>query len=823
MPGLLPGARLADGRFVLVRELGRGGIGAVWLAQDTSTDTRVALKILAPAFARHPGARELLRREYQRQHALVHPHILRVHALLDSDDTQLLVMQHAPGGDVRHLRGAPWRRLLPLLVQVADALAHAHDAGVVHRDLKAANVLLDENGRACVADFGHAAPAAGGAGEVPEGGGTAATMSPQQLEGAAPSPADDLYAFGALCYELLSGGLPLGDAPDPATVRVRVPPSLGAQAPGLPERLVALVDSLLAKSPAARPASMAVVRDRLEALGQAAIETSAAAPAGRSAAAARAAGEDGDDEALAIAPVTPRRRRRGQPGGVAAGVGSGPGPPEDASGPAGGSSGGMRRRGRVAAAPQLPGGPAAWTAAAFIVLISLLLFTVIWLPRLGAPGELPAEAPLAEDAMPGVSAPGPGREPPPAGRREDAEAVLGVLVNLQNRLTPLEPTRWAGEDWSRATELGERGDDLLLARRFNDAEAAYSEALSVLQAIEAALPEVFDAAMTRGGEALAAGRQAAAQAAFEEAVRLRPDDAAAGAALARAEALDAVLEAMQRGARAEHDGALDTARAAYAEALELDGQWTPAREALARVRRTQADAGFQALLSRGYGFIGNERYREAIEAFEEALAVRPDAADAREGLVQAQLGFRLQRIGLAQLRATAFERQERWEEALAQYREALEIDESLGFAREGRARAEARASLEAKLEALNAAPGRLFDDRVLAEAEAVLSEARETFDDAGGRRLATQIERLARLIELATTPVDVVLRSDGLTEVRVFRVGPIGRFEETTLQLRPGDYTIIGSRDGFRDVRVTLAVRPGQAPAPLSVICTEPI
>lgn len=822
MPGWLPGARLADGRFVLARELGRGGLGSVWLAQDTVSDRRVALKILAPAFARHPGARELLRREYARQQALVHPHILPVHALLESDGTQLLVMQHTPGGDVRHLRGTPWRRLLPLLVQVADALAHAHEAGVVHRDLKAANVLLDENGMACVADFGHAAPVAGGEGEVPVGGGTAATMSPQQLEGAAPSPADDLYAFGALCYELLSGSLPLGEAPEAATVRVRVPPSLGEQVAGLPDALVALVDGLLAKSPTARPGPMARVRDCLQAIAQAEQQTAPPTAAGGAAAGHRPGevGDEDDDGAVAIAPVTPRRRRAGQGGRGAAGAGS-----DDLAAPEGAprTAGGASPRDRGAAAPRLPGGPAAWTAAAFIVLLGLLLFTVIWLPRLGAPGEVPAEAPLAEDAMPGVTAPPPGREPPAAGRREDAEAVLGVLVNLQNRLTPLQPARWAAEDWAQAAALGERGDDLLLARRFSDAEAAYSEAVSLLQAIEAAIPEVFDAAMARGDEALVAGRQAEARAAFEEALLLRPDNEAAQAALARAEALDAVLAAMQRGARAERDGAFDTARAAYAEALELDGQWAPAREALARVRRTQADAGFQALLSRGYGFIGDERYREAMEAFEEALALRPQAADAQEGLAQAELGFRLQRIRLAQLRATAFERQERWEDALAQYREALEIDESLGFAREGRVQAEARSSLDAKLEALNAAPGRLFDARVLAEAQALLGEARETLAEAGGRRLETQVERLGRLIELASTPIDVVLRSDGRTEVRVFRVGPIGRFEETTLQLRPGDYTIIGSRDGFRDVRVTLAVRPGQTPAPVSVICTEPI
>lgn len=789
MPGFVPGARLADGRFLLVRELGQGGLGCVWLAQDTATDGRVALKILAPAFARHPGARELLRREFERQQALVHPHILPVHALLESDDTQLLVMQPAPGGDVRHLRCAPWRRLLPLLAQVADGLAHAHAAGVVHRDLKAANVLLDENGMAQVADFGHAAPVEAGPDKVPAGGGSLACMSPQQLEGEPPTPADDLYAFGALCHELLAGSPPFGDTPDPSAVRVRPAPSLGERVAGLPDQLVALVDALLEKSAADRPKSMMAVRDRLEVL--------------------RRDMQEDEDDVLAITPVAPRKRRSR---GAEAPAGE---PPER-------DSGDMRALTSSAVRPsmRLPGGPVAWTTAAFVVLVGLLLFTVIWLPRLGEPPQIPAEAPLAEDGEANAPAVG---EQPAAGRREDAEAVLGELVALQNRLGPRQPARWAAMDWTQADTLSDRGDDLLLARRFREAEAAYREAVSLLRGIEDAIPEVFDAAMVRGDEALVAGRQTEARAAFEDALLLRPEDESAQVGLARAEALDAVLEAMQRGRRAEDEGAFEVARAAYAKALELDAQWAPARDALARLRRAQADAGFQTLLSRGYGFVANERYREAIEAFEEALAARPQASEAQEGLAQAELGFRLQRIRLAQVRATAFERQERWDDALDQYRQALEIDETLGFAREGRLRTESRASLDAKLEALNATPGRLFDDQILAEARALHAEARETLQSEGGTRLETQVDRLGRLIELASTPVDIVLRSDGRTEVRVFRVGHLGRFDEMTLQLRPGDYTIVGSRDGFRDVRMILAVRPGQVPAPLSVISTEPI
>jgi hypothetical protein len=169
-----------------------------------------------------------------------------------------VTQRHMPGGDALALRGAPTREIVRLGHAVADALAYLHELGVVHRDVKASNVLLDEAGRAHLADFGIASAAQGDEEEgiVVRGGGSRASMSPQQRQGGPAAPADDLYALGVLLFELLAGRPP-------------AEPDAAASAPTLwtlpiPERLRGLVASLLAPLPEARPRSAAAARDELE-------------------------------------------------------------------------------------------------------------------------------------------------------------------------------------------------------------------------------------------------------------------------------------------------------------------------------------------------------------------------------------------------------------------------------------------------------------------------------------------------------------------------------------------------------------------------------
>ena len=258
IPRVAPELRIAD-RYTLAEKLGSGGQGEVWRAFDEQNLESVALKILFRSFAPGSDPFELLQREHSVVSELDHPLILKTYAPLCDGDLAILPMKLATGGDLRQLRGTPYLEIVPVLIDLAHALEYAHECGVVHRDLKAANVLFDGRGRVQLADFGVA-------GRAQDGilidractGWSPSSASPQQLKGLPPAPSDDLYGLGALAFELLTGTPPY--FPDFTIGRVLNDPVPHIEPVHLaPARLLGLVRSLLAKNPRHRPQSMGLV------------------------------------------------------------------------------------------------------------------------------------------------------------------------------------------------------------------------------------------------------------------------------------------------------------------------------------------------------------------------------------------------------------------------------------------------------------------------------------------------------------------------------------------------------------------------------------
>ncbi len=197
------------------------------------------------------------------------------------------------------------------------------------------------------------------------------------------------------------------------------------------------------------------------------------------------------------------------------------------------------------------------------------------------------------------------------------------------------------------------------------------------------------------------------------------------------------------------------------------------------------------------------------------------AAGPWDGLVQAEEGARRSRIENLRAEAAAAETAERWSAALAAYEGILKEDGNLAFAQEGATRARNRRDLDARLDGYLNDPLRLASDSVLAAARKDLEAARAI--SPATPRLEEQILRLDRQLELAVRPVPVTILSDNATEVTVYRVGRLGTFEQQEIRLKPGRYTVVGNRMGYRDVRQEFTIMPGQDAAPVTVRCEEPI
>ena len=277
-------ARLAV-RYRIERELGRGGMGAVYLARDLRLDRPVALKVLPSEFAVMPALRERFLRETRTAAGFSHPNIVPVYAIEEDDDLLAYAMGFVEGETlaerVRRAGALTVRETVKLLQDVAYALAYAHGRGVVHRDIKPDNIMIERaTGRALVMDFGiaraitAAAPAAGLT-RVGEVVGTPEYMSPEQATGESVDGRSDLYSLGLTAYFALTGKAAMsGDTTARILARQiseALPPMITAR-PDLPAALADAIDRCVAKDPGARFATAEALVEALDAAQLAAPE-----------------------------------------------------------------------------------------------------------------------------------------------------------------------------------------------------------------------------------------------------------------------------------------------------------------------------------------------------------------------------------------------------------------------------------------------------------------------------------------------------------------------------------------------------------------------
>jgi len=270
---------VVDGRYRIINRLGAGGMAEVWCAEDTQLDRKVALKILQPRFAQDREFVERFRREASSAAGLQHPNVVAVFDRGEYDGTYYIAMEYVEGASLRDLvnRGMSVEAAVGVTRQILAAARFAHSNGVIHRDLKPGNVLIDKQGRATVTDFGIAKA---GVSEITQTGsvmGTAQYLSPEQAQGLDVTPASDLYSVGVILYEALTGHVPFeaDSAVAVALKQVSEPPRPPSELnPAVPRALDAVVLKALAKDPANRFSSA----DEFEAALDAAERNPAVAP-----------------------------------------------------------------------------------------------------------------------------------------------------------------------------------------------------------------------------------------------------------------------------------------------------------------------------------------------------------------------------------------------------------------------------------------------------------------------------------------------------------------------------------------------------------------
>jgi tetratricopeptide (TPR) repeat protein len=430
-----------------------------------------------------------------------------------------------------------------------------------------------------------------------------------------------------------------------------------------------------------------------------------------------------------------------------------------------------------------------------------------------------AEVPTAQvAAIPAAST----SSPPTAAA--DEQRLRQMRQSFDNRLASLEARGagvWGGHEFAMAKTRAAESVGARDAGNPRVAEERLAAAMKLLDTVESKAPQALSAQVAAGEQALGAGQQEVAGQAFDLARRINPSDRRASDGLRRTQNLPAVLPLLADAQNAE--AAHDYARAAqdYSQALSLDPGNATAKAGQARSNAAFGDDNYAKAVGAGFAALGAGRLDEAHEAFVKARALKPNGAEASEGL--RRVGAALTARGFASMRqrATGLEAQERWDEAQQTYEDVLSADSSLAFAQEGRARATSRADLSIRLQQLIDRPDRLSSPGVREDARALLETARAQSPQ--GPVIRSQIARLEVLLPSFDKPVRLSLVSDNSTQVAISSIGAFGTFSRRDIELRPGKYTVVGTRNGFRDVRREITVAPGQDAQTIRVTCSEPI
>ncbi len=417
--------------------------------------------------------------------------------------------------------------------------------------------------------------------------------------------------------------------------------------------------------------------------------------------------------------------------------------------------------------------------------------------------------------------------------RTDSQDILSDLLDAQKALEQKGVSSWAKEQFDESLLIAERGDQLYQQQDYVAAIDLYKSALESLDRISELIPAEVSRRAAAGFEAISEGKSSLALEQFQASLSLDQNYIPALQGLQRVKTLDQVLQLLATAKLHEQDfdesdslADIQLAKQVYQQAIDLDSQSQTARLGLEQVIELEVDKQFRMAMTEGFESLFAARYSSARTKFNAALQFRPNDETATSALRQSLASDK--RTSLTQLLKDAkrFEKNEQWLSALSNYQTVLQRDRNQVSAKIGSILAKTRLDLDNSLKQVLVDPLALSKASNLERAQAVLNDARGLSNK--GPLLIKQIAQVESLLNQLDTTISVAISSDQATNVSLKKVGSkrivLGRFDVKKLALKPGRYTLTGTRLGFRDVLTDLELTLGTSGVQsFSIQCDEQI
>ena len=466
----------------------------------------------------------------------------------------------------------------------------------------------------------------------------------------------------------------------------------------------------------------------------------------------------------------------------------------------------------------------------FMVLLSVAGGVLFLLPsgqHLPAPTSesvMPENTPELTPEMLGDSGPSLAEKPHDPANDEDrseASEAREEMTALKIKGESQSLGVWAGNQYKEVLQAMAEADQSFEEKNFRGATEGYRQVSGELQLLLDSKQQIYEAAIEGGAQALIQENEQEAEQFFARALAIDPLSEDAQSGMKRTESLASVISLYQEALALEQTGKPAEAVAQLKKLLELDSAYEPATQALERLEAERKEQAFQKEMNAFLTALEDKDLANARRLFEtlKMLGMHPEQiSQAGRMLVeQEELAF----VAGNRKIADGLEEAEKWQQALVIYDKILVVAPDALFAVHGKTEAAKRAELDSALGDAISRARRLQGKQQRAEAAQLLTYARQI--NPKGPKLESQIQTLDLLIVRAGTPIAILLESDNKTDVTIYHVGKIGAFFSKKINLKPGTYTVVGSKIGYRDVRKIITIGPDEKTHTFIVRCEEPI